>query len=143
MLKPYQQTSFVALASMIFLMGTVGCGSGSTSSDESSSTPTNMSDPWLIQVPISQDKQGYVHLSVSVNGELFDCLFDTGAPGIWLPPTLTSHATVVVGNYERNNVSAYDLSDRMSWTGCLIGLPFFQGMSEYRIDLEAGVLEVR
>lgn len=119
----------------------VGCGSGSSGQSSMTSVSYYPPDSWPIKIEI--EPETYIHLWVAVNGEPLRCIFDTGAPGIWLPDEIADHATVSVGNYERTNVNAYSLPDDKRWTGCLLGLPFFEGMTEYRIDLEQRLLEVR
>lgn len=119
----------------------VGCGSGGDGEEEL--PVVGVSDPWPIQIPI--EVEDYVHVMVTINGTSLRCIFDTGAPGVWLPPDMleAESITMAMGNYERTNVSAYELSPEHDWTGCLFGLPFFVGMTEFDLNLETDFLMVR
>lgn len=131
MLRTYLLTGIT-----IFL---VGCGSGGGGEFRQ----VEESDPWPIRILIEPEQ--YIHAQAIIDGEPLRCIFDTGAPGIWLPERFLEHGnpTVAIGNYERTGVSAYTLPEDKDWTGCLFGLPFFEGFSEFRINIEEEMLDIR
>jgi hypothetical protein len=124
----------------LFLVILILAGCGSSGGDSSTIAATENSDPWPIQVPIKQGQ--YLMTTALIAGMETECAFDTGAPrGIYLRTDQT--VTAVVGNYERT-LDPVPLWETIApFMTCIVGMGFFDGMSEYRIDLEAGLLEVR
>lgn len=111
------------------------CGGSSDNGQD----PGPRGDYWPIVVPI--ELKNYVHTSATINGTETDCLFDTGAPReLYLPGE--HYVTARVGNYERTLTSS-NLWDAAAFADCIIGLRFFEGATEYTLDLEANELLVR
>lgn len=118
-----------------------GCGS-STPAPELSAA----SSDWPIVIPIYEADSGHIRMPAVINGNSFDCVFDTGAPGLWVLPEVApewDEVTVTVGNYERTDAVAWNLTDNKEWTECLIGLPFFEGATDFEIDVVNNELRVR
>jgi hypothetical protein len=100
---------------------------------------TNNADPWPIQVLIRVEN--YIHTDAIIDGVVTDCVFDTGAPGgLYLPNG--GRVVAVVGNYERT-LDANLLWPEATFLDCIIGMRFFEGMSEYFINLETSELLIR
>jgi hypothetical protein len=118
---------------MLFYL--VGCGGGSGHDEVSPPTPA----PWPIQVSITVSN--YIHLDAYINGVKTDCVFDTGAPGtLYLPES--KQVTAVVGNYERT-LTTRSLWPEATFLDCIVGMGFFEGATEYFINLETSELSVR